>query len=101
MARNFNVHIGRDDRHLVGQRENFLRRMKFYKPYPTVLEKCLAAPQTSISRIGDGDLGKRSNYSIGLRVKRICPVEGLQNMSSQIFQAIVGSKPRCMRKDWN
>lgn len=99
MARNFNVHIGRDDRHLVGQRENFLRRMKFYKPYPTVLEKCLAAPQTSISRIGDGDLGKRSNYSIGLRVKRICPVEGLQNMSSQIFQAIVGSKPRCMRKD--
>lgn len=39
------------------------------------------------------DLGKRSNYSIGLRIKTICPVEELQNMSSQIFQAMVGSKP--------
>lgn len=93
--------MGRDDRHLVGQRKSFLLRRKFSRPHPTVLEKCLAAPQTSISRMGDGDLGKRSNYSIGLRVKRICAVEGLQNMSSQIFQAIVGSKPRCMRKDWN
>lgn len=93
--------MGRDDRHLVGQRENCFRRMKFHRPYPKVLEKCLAAPQTSISRMGDGDLGKGSNYSIGLRIKRICPVEGLQNMSSQIFQAIVGSKPRRMRKNWN